>query len=240
VWCLRLLLLAPFAFIAPEVAAAIAGRPDAVGHLSASVALVMGNGAFIAFAVMLAVTPLATLTDWRWHVVLRRDYGIAMFVIALTDLIIAATVTGNTFPGGFLSRVTGHSFLAMGTLATLLCVPLVLTANRSAQRALGRYWKPLHRLTYVVWGAILVHLLLLFGFRGPAIHALEVTVPLVVLRLPPVRRWYVVGRRGGTARPARAAVGVAAAALFVVGMAPFVHSFAVSGKQAFVERPLDD
>ena len=31
---------------------------------------------------MLAVTPIQTVTGWHWHVVLRRDFGIAMCVIA--------------------------------------------------------------------------------------------------------------------------------------------------------------
>lgn len=239
VWALRLPLLAPLVFIAPEIVAAIGGRAHSAAHLSASVAEVMGNAAFIVFALMLAVTPLATLTDWRWHVVLRRDYGIAMFAIAMTDLVIAAIVTGDTFPGGFVTRVTGHSFLAAGTLATFLCVPLALTANRRSQRSLGRYWKPLHRLTYMVWAAILIHLLLLFGLRGPAIHAFQVSAPLLLLRLPPVRRWYVTSRRSGEARLSRAAVGVACAATFVVGLAPFIHSFAVSGEQAFLQQPED-
>ena len=105
-----------------------------------------------------------------------------MFAVALLDLVLSAVATSSRFPGGFMTRVTGHSFLAVGTLATLLCVPLALTANNSAQRALGRYWKPLHRITYVVWAAIVVHLLLLFGFHDAAIHVLEVSAPLFVLR----------------------------------------------------------
>ena len=79
----------------------------------------LGTSALLLFLTMLTVTPLHTLTGWRWHLVLRRDYGIAMFAVAALDLVLAATTTGRTFPGGFLTRVSGHTFLAAGTLAQI-------------------------------------------------------------------------------------------------------------------------
>jgi sulfoxide reductase heme-binding subunit YedZ len=236
---LRLPIVTPFVMMTPEILAAVRGRPDAIEHLSSSGPDVLGNAGFICFVLMLMVTPVATLAGWRWHVPLRRTYGLGMFAIALTDLVIAAIVTGNRFPGGFMTRVTGHTFLAVGTLATLLCVPLALTANARAQRALGKYWKQVHRITYVVWVAILAHLLLLFGFHGPAMASLEVSAPLLALRAPQVRRWYVASRRAKTWRRARIGLVLVSAALLVHGVEPFVHNLAVSGSQAFVQQPVD-
>jgi sulfoxide reductase heme-binding subunit YedZ len=236
---LRLFLVTPFVFMAPEIAAGVRGRPDALEHLTASGADVLGNGAFIFFALMLMVTPLIVMTGWRWHVPLRRDFGVAMFAVALLDLILSAVTTSSRFPGGFTTRVAGHSFLAVGTLATLLCVPLALTANNSAQRALGKYWKPLHRITYVVWVAILLHLLLLFGLHDAALHALEVSTPLFVLRLPPVKRWVTTARRSGAQRPARIAIGAVATTIFLVGFVPIVQDFVTSGHAALIQQPED-
>jgi sulfoxide reductase heme-binding subunit YedZ len=239
VWPLRLPLLTPFAFMTPEVVAAIRHQPDAIDNLVASSADTLGNAGFVIFMLMLAVTPLWTMTGWRWHIVLRRDYGIAMFLIAFADLVIAALVTNSEFPGGFMSRVTGHSFLAIGTLATLMCVPLALTANKRAQRALGRYWKPLHRTVYVVWITILIHLVLLFGFHGPAIKSLEVSAPLLLLRLSRVRQWYVTSRKASTHRVRRWGVGLLAAGVFVVGLTPFVQDYISSGTGALIQQPAD-
>lgn len=240
VWPLRVLLVTPFVFMAPEVLAAIRHRPDGIDNLVASSADTLGNAGFLIFMLMMAVTPIWTMTGWRWHIVLRRDYGIAMFLVAFADLVIAAVVTDSEFPGGFMSRVTGHSFLAIGTLATLMCVPLVLTANKSAQRALGRYWKPLHRTVYVVWISILVHLVLLFGFRGPAIKSLLVSAPLLLMRLPQVRHWYITTRKAGTHRVRRWGVALLATGIFVMGMAPFVQDYISSGTGAFTQQPADD
>lgn len=240
VWVVRALAGVPFALMAPEVIAAVRGDADANAHLSASVADVLGNAGFIAFALMLAVSPLATITGWRWHVVLRRDLGIAMCAIAWTDLVIAAAVTGDEFQGGVVNRVAGHGFLLLGTLSTVLTVPLVLTANRRAQRSLGTHWKSVQRTTYVIWVLVLLHLLVLFGLRGVFLHALTVSLALVVLRIPAVRSWWVRSRRTGSWRGVRIVAAVALGAVLIAGLVPFVQALATSGGQAFVQQPVDD
>src|SRR3954447_8058027 len=188
IWSFRALLLVPFVLMGPEIIAGVLRRPDAATNLSQSVADVLGTSTFLIFVMMLTVTPIQTVTGWRWHVVLRRDYGVAMFLVAAVDLVIAALTTGDTFSGGLFARVAGRSFLFVGTLSTLLVLPMAVTANKRAKRWLGRHWKRLHRLTYVVWVTILLHLLLLFGLQPVFIDAVLVSIPLFVLRLPPVRR----------------------------------------------------
>src|SRR3954454_12052465 len=96
-WFLRALVLVPFALMAPEVISAALGRPDGVAHLSASNADVLGTSSFMLFVLMLAVTPVQTITGWHWHVPLRRDLGVGMFAVAAMDLIIAALTTDDTF-----------------------------------------------------------------------------------------------------------------------------------------------
>jgi len=240
VWFLRALLVVPFVFMAPGIVTAIAGRPGAVANVSASTADVLGTSAVIAFFVMLAVTPIHTMTGWRWHLVLRRDYGIAMFAIAATDLVLAALTTGDTFSGGFMSRVAGRALLVAGTLAVILTAPLVATANRRAQRWLGPHWKRLHRLTYVVWALIVFHLFLLFGVRSFFIDALVVSAPLVVLRVPAVRRWWNTARRTGRHRVVRASAAGVLTLVFLLGFVPFVRELVHVGTAAFVLHPILD
>ena len=240
VWCIRALVLVPFVLMAPEIISAAAGRPDGVAHLSASNADVLGTSSFILLVLMLAVTPVQTITGWHWHVVLRRDLGIAMFAVAATDLVLAALTTGDTFPGGLFARVGGHTFLWAGTLATMLTVPLAMTANRRAKRWLGRNWKWLHRVTYAVWAVVLLHLLLLFGFRGLFRNALVVSLALLVPRVPAVRRWWISTRRAGKQRLGRSVCALALAAVFAAGFVPFVHELATVGAGAFTQHPVDD
>lgn len=240
VWGCRCLLLVPFVLMAPEVLAAVAGRPESMAHLSSSEADVLGTSTFLIFVAMMAVTPVVTVTGWRWHVVLRRDFGIGMFAVAVTDLVLAAISTGDTFQGGVLDRLGGHSFLLAGSISTALLAPLALTANRRSQRWLGKHWRSVQRLTYVVWVTVLIHLLLLFGFRSFALDALLVSSVLLVLRLPAVRRWWVSSRRSHRHRTARALMAMTLLGVFVAGVTPFVQELASKGSAAFDERPVDD
>jgi methionine sulfoxide reductase heme-binding subunit len=240
VWSIRCLIAAPFVLMGPEVVAAIRHRPDAVQHISASTADVLGTSSFLLLTLMLTITPIHTLTGRRWHLVLRRDLGLGMFAVATTDLLLAATTTGDTFPGGFAARVGGHTFLAVGTIATLLLVPLAATATKRAKSWLGKHWKTVHRITYVVWALILLHLALLFALRSFFIDALLVSAPLFLLRVGSVRRWFVVNRQRGTRFWTRLAVSIVLIAIFAAGITPFVRELAAKGGAAFVQRPVDD
>ena len=240
VWALRSLILVPVVLMAPEIWSGLLGRPHAAEHLSTSTASVLGTSSFLLFVLMLMVTPVQTMTGWHWHVPLRRDFGVAMFATALLDLTLAATVTGDTFPGGFVTRVAGHAVLWAGTLATLLALPLALTAHRRGRRWLGRHWKWFHRLTYILWAAILLHLLLLFGFRGVFVHALFVSIALAVPRTPALRRWWIDHRRARTHAAARVALALALTGVFAAGVVPFVKTLVSDGAGAFTQHPADD
>jgi DMSO/TMAO reductase YedYZ heme-binding membrane subunit len=169
--------------------------------LTLSEADVLGTGGEITFLITVSITPLITLTGARWYAPLRRWYGIFFALIGTSDAITAAITT--SFAGGVFGRLAGHTFLVTGFLIILVAAPVLLTANTPAQRKLGTYWKKIQRLTYVAWAMIVIHLALLDGFRpfdgpegdgDPVFHQrlyqiVAISVPLVILRLPPVRRW---------------------------------------------------
>lgn len=169
-------------------------------------ASVLGTGTEILLLLTLMITPLVTVTRQRWFVPLRRWYGLMMAATAFFDATNAAIAT--SFNGGVLGRLSGHSFLVVGLFMNALLIPLFLTGNPWAQRKLGRYWKPLHKLIYVVWGALFLHLMLLEGFgvqsglngSGSGVDGTPIfhqrlyqlaacSLFPFVLRLPAVRRW---------------------------------------------------
>lgn len=170
---------------------------------------VLGTGGEYCFLVAVSITPLITLTGQRWFTPLRRWYGIMFAVIGLSDSI-TASITG-AFAGGPIGRVAGHDFLLSGFFIILLAIPVLITANTPMQRALGRYWKKAQKVTYLIWGMIVIHLALLDGFRpfdgpqgdgDPVFHQrlyqiLAISLPLVLLRLPPVKRWVAEQRAAG-------------------------------------------
>lgn len=234
VYGLGSLALAPVVFMSRVIVTGnFAGMADVVAD-------VLGSGALIVFLAMLTVTPTMAVTGQRWFVPLRWWFGIMFFAIALTDLVIASITTGGDFKGGFVSRLAGHTFLLVGTAMVLLSAVLAATASHRAQRWLGRYWKPLQRITYAVWALVLLHLALLFGV-GPAsrfTEALAASVPLAVLRVPVVRRWWEhERRRAGWHSPWLWTAGLVLAALFVFGMAHLVGEEVNRGVDALSNTP---
>ena len=179
------------------------------GTLTNTEADVLGTGGVFCLYIALSITPLITLTGAQWIAPLRRWYGIWFAIIGIADTTTAAITTD--FAGGVFGRLAGHTFLLTGFFIITLALPVLATANTPAQRKLGKYWKKLQRMTYIIWFFAVVHLLLLDGFKPfgaadgdgmPIFHqrfyqALAISIPLIVLRLPPVRRWIVDRRAEG-------------------------------------------
>jgi sulfoxide reductase heme-binding subunit YedZ len=220
---------------------------------SVSVDDTLGTGAELCLFLCLLVTPLVTLTGQRWFVPLRRWYGIMMACTAIGDAL-AAGLT-DTFAGGFLGRLAGHAFELMGFLMVLLVIPLLITGNHWAQRKLGRYWKRLHQLIYVIWGLLAAHLILLEGFgfqRGsdgsgfagdgdPVFHQRfyqysACSLFLLALRLPPVRRWIAARQKEGRSWLVYLTV-LPVFALFVFGLIFIVNEEIFKGIDSFTEHP---
>jgi len=221
------------------------------GTLTNTEADVLGTGGILCLYIALSISPLITLTGAQWIAPLRRWYGIWFAVIGIADTTTAAITTD--FAGGVFGRLAGHTFLLTGLFIITLALPVLATANTPAQRKLGKYWKRLQRMTYVIWFFAVVHLLLLDGFKPfgaadgdgmPIFHqrfyqALAVSIPLIVLRLPPVRRWIVDRRAEG--RQWLVWLAVAPLAVFyITSMAFIVNEEIFTGTMAITLNPPAD
>ena len=98
---------------------------------------------------------------------LRKELGILMGTLAIVH------VTGFTFPnpGYILTRdfwISGGypSPYAFGFFAYVLTLPLLLTSSTWAMRKLGRRWKVLHKLVYIIVILVVVHVVLIKALRG--------------------------------------------------------------------------
>jgi DMSO/TMAO reductase YedYZ heme-binding membrane subunit len=208
----------------------------------------LGTGGEICFFLAVTITPLVTVTGQRWFTPLRRWYGIMFAVIGIADSI-TASITGK-FSGGPIGRVAGHTFLIAGFLIILLAIPVLVTANTPAQRALGRYWKRVQKVTYLIWAMIIIHLALLDAFRpfdgpqgdgDPVFHqrlyqALVISFPLVILRLPPVKRWVTEQRAAGKQWKVWATV-MPFAALYILGFAFLINEEIFTGMMVTTMHP---
>ena len=209
---------------------------------------VLGTGGEYCFLLAVTITPLITLTGQRWFAPLRRWYGIMFAVIGIADSI-TASITG-AFSGGPIGRVAGHSFLLAGFFVILLALPVLITANTPMQRALGKNWKRVQRLTYLIWAMIVVHLALLDGltpFDGPQgdgdpvfhqrlYQILAISLPLVLLRLPRVKRWVTEQRAAGQQWKVWAAF-APLFALYIVAFAFLINEEIFTGTKIITMNP---
>jgi DMSO/TMAO reductase YedYZ heme-binding membrane subunit len=216
--------------------------------LTLSEADVLGTGGEATFLIAVSITPLITLTGARWYAPLRRWYGIFFALIGISDGATASITT--SFSGGVFGRLAGHTFLVTGFLIVLIAIPVLVTANTPAQRRLGTYWKKLQRFTYIIWGMIVLHLALLDGFHpfdgpqgdgDPVFHQrfyqiLAISLPLVLLRLPPVKRWITDKRAAGEQWKVWCTV-APMAALYLLAFAFIINEEIFTGLQVMTLNP---
>jgi methionine sulfoxide reductase heme-binding subunit len=244
-WLLGAPALLPVIFMAPAIITANSST------MNTSVADVLGTGGEALLLLTLLITPMVTVTRQRWFVPLRRWYGIMFAITVITDATIASITTD--FAGGVIGRLAGHTFLLVGFTMVLLSIPLLAIANSPALRWLGKYWKPLQRITYVIWALLFVHLALLFGFGvgtgesgdgDPIFHQrlfqlTACSIPLLILRLPPVRRWVVRQQQAGRQVMIYVLL-LPFALLFALGFCFIVNEEIFKGVAAFSLHPSSD
>lgn len=162
-----------------------------------------GRCALIMLTITLAVTPARRLSlviaqhvhalygkrvsDWNWLIRLRRQFGLyTFFYAALHALVYVAFDAG---PDLRLIRddALERPFILLGMAAFALLLPLAATSNRAAMRALGRSWRRLHMLTYLIAILALLHfwVLVKVGDTRP----LPDTIALVLLLALRLHAW---------------------------------------------------
>ena len=151
----------------------------------------------------LAVTPLYTLTGLRDLPKRRRAVGLYAFLYTCLHLLVFFGLDYAFNLAQIWDLVTGKVYLLVGTLAVFLLIPLAVTSFDYFIRKMGRNWKRLHWLVYPAVIISILHYGLaqkgdLFSLRGtilkPFLWGL-LTMLLLALRLPPVRRWVSRTRR---------------------------------------------
>ncbi|HEY0289196.1 MAG TPA: protein-methionine-sulfoxide reductase heme-binding subunit MsrQ [Pseudomonas sp.] len=119
----------------------------------------LGLGTLILLLITLAMTPLQRMTGWSGWISVRRQLGLWCFAYVVMHL------TGYVFfilgldVGQLGVELVKRPYIIVGSLAFLCLLALAVTSNRYSQRRLGKRWKTLHRLIYVILGLGLLHYL---------------------------------------------------------------------------------
>ncbi|CAN5510142.1 hypothetical protein BH11MYX1_BH11MYX1_40600 [soil metagenome] len=98
----------------------------------------------------LLITPLRRLTKWNLLVAIRRNLGVIGFFYILTHFLISFWWDREGSISSTVDEIIDREYLWFGFGALVLMVPLAITSFDSMVSKLGaKWWKRLHRLTYV-------------------------------------------------------------------------------------------
>ena len=100
--------------------------------------------------ITLAITPLRDWFSAAWLIQLRRMLGVYAFCYVLLHFLTWLILDQDLYWAGILPDIARRPFITIGFLALLLLIPLAVTSTNGMMRRLGRRWKTLHRLIYLI------------------------------------------------------------------------------------------
>lgn len=109
--------------------------------------------------ITLCVTPLRQLTGAAWLIRFRRMLGLFAFFYASLHFITYIWLDQFFDWTEILKDIPKRPFITVGFIAFVLLIPLAATSTNGMMRRLGKNWKKLHRLAYVVPLLAILHLL---------------------------------------------------------------------------------
>lgn len=138
--------------------------------------------------ISLSVTPLRRLTGWTVLIRFRRMLGLyAFFYVCMHFL--CYMILDHFFDWvTIIEDVLERPYITVGFTAFLLLIPLAVTSTKKMMIRLGKNWKKLHRIVYLISPLAILHYLWLVksDIRAPLIYAI-IFVLLILLRLPIIK-----------------------------------------------------
>jgi methionine sulfoxide reductase heme-binding subunit len=148
-----------------------------------------GKPALVLLVLSLACTPLNSLFGFRAALKLRRPLGVYAFLYVCLHLLTFVGLDYGFDTGLIYEAIFEKRYALVGFAAFLLLLPLFFTSTKGWQRRLGKRWKTLHQLVYVVAPLAVFHYLWLVksDIRQPLFFGALVAL-LLILRVPVVKQ----------------------------------------------------
>ncbi|HUM71176.1 MAG TPA: protein-methionine-sulfoxide reductase heme-binding subunit MsrQ [Chloroflexota bacterium] len=149
----------------------------------------MGEPALVLLILSLAITPLTTLFGWKQLHPLRRIFGLYAFLYVVLHFLTFVWLDYGLNLTYILDGILEQNFVLVGFAAFVLLLPLAITSNKWSQRKLGKKWRTLHKLVYIIILLALIHFWWLVKnvYYMPFLYSAIVTV-LLLLRWQPVKQ----------------------------------------------------
>lgn len=138
-----------------------------------------GTFAIRMLLISLMLTPLRWLLKNTWPIRFRRMIGLFAFFYASLHVTTYLLLDQQFDIAAIWSDLLERPYIAAGTVAFLILLPLAVTSNRRMVKRLGVRWLSLHRWVYIAGTAAVVHYVWLA--KGDLIEPIVYLVLLLVL-----------------------------------------------------------
>lgn len=137
----------------------------------------------------LSLSPLRQWTGQAAWIRFRRITGLYTFFYLSCHFLIWFVADHSLDPGAMLEDIVERPYITLGFSAFLLMIPLAATSNQFMIRKLGRKWKSLHQLVYLIILLAVLHFIWLVkaDYLEPGIYAI-IAVILLAHRVGPIKR----------------------------------------------------
>ena len=109
-----------------------------------------GEWTLIFICLTLAMSPLKRITNLSFRIKFRRMLGLFVFFYATIHLLTYVGLDYRFDWEPIINDVLKKKYIFIGFSAWLLLIPLAITSSQKMIKILGRNWKNLHRLVYVI------------------------------------------------------------------------------------------
>lgn len=143
-----------------------------------------GGWALRFILIVLAVTPLRKLTGWTMVLRFRRMLGLFAFFYASGHFLVYFLLDLGMDFSFVLEDIIKRPYITVGFTALMLLIPLAVTSTKGMMRRLGRNWKRLHKLVYLIGILGVVHFIWLVkaDLLEPIIYAMILLVLFAIRR----------------------------------------------------------
>ncbi|HMN61977.1 MAG TPA: protein-methionine-sulfoxide reductase heme-binding subunit MsrQ [Anaerolinea sp.] len=156
-----------------------------------------GDTALVLLIYSLACSPFFTVYRWPPVLKFRRPLGLYAFFNALLHFSIFLGLDYEFDFTLILADINQKAYIFVGLAAFIILVALAVTSFDVSKRLMRKAWTRLHRLVYLAGILVVLHFAWvskgdffnLTGDIGRPLIAGTAVIMLLVLRLPPVRKW---------------------------------------------------
>ena len=155
-----------------------------------------GRHAITLLVLSLACTPLNTLFKIPELLKRRRALGLYAFLFATIHVLIFVNLDYGLAWSVIVQTVFEKPYILVGAAGFLLLIPLAWTSFDIWKKRLGKNWKRLHQIVYLIAPLIVLHYAWskkgdFFALSGEIVRPLAyglIVILFLVMRIPPVRR----------------------------------------------------